>query len=128
MSGVLALQFFLVSSYAIEWCLAYKNLHEPVGMMLHQINAHACLGVSTFIVWNFIAAPTVGACLMFNSVIVWMKLLSYAHTNQDYRLSSKKKARGDTYHPANLAIIENLDQKDFGIEYPRYAIPTCKMA
>lgn len=56
---------------------------------------------------------------MLNAAIVWMKLLSYALANQDYRISSKKKD-GETHHKATLAIIENLDQDDMGIDYPRY--------
>ena len=56
---------------------------------------------------------------MLNAAIVWMKLISYALANQDYRLSAKKKD-GETHHQATLAIIENLDQDDMGIEYPRY--------
>lgn len=117
-TGMLALSLSLVFAFGIEWLLAYKKLYEPVGMMLHQINAHLSLAVSILIVWNFIGVPTIGACLMLNACIVWMKLLSYALANQDYRLSSKKK-EGENHHQATLSIIENLDQGDMGIEYPR---------
>ncbi len=108
----------MICAFAVEWLLAYKKLYEPVGIILHQINAHLSLVVSILIVWNFIGVPAIGACLMLNAAIVWMKLISYSHANQDYRLSAKKKD-GETHHQATLAIIENLDQDDMGIEYPR---------
>ena len=117
-TGMLALQFFMICAFGIEWLLAYCKLYEPIGMILHQINAHMSLVVSIFIVWNFIGVPAIGACLMLNAAIVWMKLISYFHANQDYRLSAKKQDR-ETHHQATLAIIENLDQEDMGIEYPR---------
>jgi len=115
---MLALSVSLVCAFVIEWLLAYKKLYEPVGMIMHQVNTHMSLAVSIFIVWNFIGIPAIGACLMFNAAIVWMKLISYAHANQDYRASSKKKD-GENHRQATLAIIENLDQDDMGIEYPR---------
>lgn len=118
-TGMLVLQCFMICAFAIEWLLAYEKLYEPLGMILHQINAHLSLAVSILIVWNFIGVPAVGACLMLNAAIVWMKLISYAHANQDYRHSTKKKD-GETHHQATLAIVENLDQDDMGIEYPRY--------
>jgi diacylglycerol O-acyltransferase-1 len=87
-------------------------------MILHQLNAHLSFAFSIMIVWNFIGVPAIGACLMLNSAIVWMKLLSYSHANQDYRLSSRKQDN-DVHHQNTLALIESLDQEDMGIEYPQ---------
>jgi hypothetical protein len=86
-------------------------------MILHQINAHCSLGLSIFIVWNFIDIPAVGGFLLGNGAITWMKLISYALANQDYRLCSRNKEE-DAHH-AMLAIIDNLDSNDLDIEYPR---------
>lgn len=86
-------------------------------MMLHQINAHSSLALCILIVWNFIEKPAVGGCLLLNASIVWMKLISYAHANQDYRHSVRTK--GEDTHHATLAIIDHLDSNDLDIEYPR---------
>jgi diacylglycerol O-acyltransferase-1 len=118
LTGILLLQLFLVAAFVIEWFLARKRLFEPVGMILHQINAHCSLAVCIFIVWNFIDTPYIGGCLLLNAAITWMKLISYALANQDYRLSANQKD-GDA-HQLTLAIIDNLDSDDLDIEYPRY--------
>jgi len=116
-TGMLLLQVALVLGFSIEWLLAHRKVYEPIGMILHQLNAHSSFGFIIMIVWNFIGVPTIAACLMLNAVIVWMKLLSYAHANQDYRLSSRKK-ENEVQHQNTLALIESLDQEDMGIEYP----------
>jgi diacylglycerol O-acyltransferase-1 len=116
LSGILVLQAFLVSAFCIEWLLATKRLPETVGMILHQLNAHTQFASCTFIVWNFIDQPPLGITLLLNAAITWMKLLSYAHANQDYRLFAGKDK--ETYYQTNLAIIDNLESSDFNIEYP----------
>lgn len=117
MTGMLMLQMFIITAYVIESLLSRKKLYESIGMMLHHINMHMSLVTSLFIVWNFIDTPAVGICLLMNASITWMKLISYALANQDYRLSANSK-EGDS-HQATLALIENLDSNDLDIQYPR---------
>lgn len=117
LSGMLALQAFVVSAFLIEWLLATKRLEDQVGIILHQLNAHSCFGLGIFIVWNFIDLPALGVSLMMTTAITWMKLLSYAHANQDYRFLSRKD--NDAFQ-TNLAIIDSLDTDDLHMEYPRY--------
>ena len=116
-AGMIMLQGFLVTAFIIEWLLSRKALYEPIGMILHHFNAHSSLACSIVIIWNHIETPAVGGCLMLNSIIIWMKLISYFLANEDYRLSSKSK-EGDS-HQATLALIDNLDSEDFDIAYPR---------
>jgi hypothetical protein len=117
LSGILVLHAFLVSAFFIEWLLATNRLEETVGMIMHQLNAHTCFGLGIFIVWNFIEQPALGLCLTMSAAIMWMKLLSYALANQDYRLLSRK---GKDAYQTTLAIIDNLDTDDLNMEYPRY--------
>lgn len=116
-SGCLLLLLFVVMGFAIEWMLGHKKMTESVGIILHQINAHSTLAISIAIVWNFIESPAAGAVLLGHATITWMKLLSYIHANEDYRLSVNKSG-GDT-HKATIALIENLDSGDEDITYPR---------
>ncbi len=55
--------------------------------------------------------------LMLHACITWMKLLSYVHANQDYRLSTEL----DTYK-ATLALIEDLDEDAERTHYPEYVV------
>jgi diacylglycerol O-acyltransferase 1 len=113
-SGLLATQVFLLVAFVTEWMLGKNGLYEPVGMIVHQLNAHASFAVSVFIVWNFIENPAVGGVLLLTGAITWMKLISYALANQDYRQSKGSKDNDR----AALAIIDNLDANDWNIEYP----------
>lgn len=117
LSGIVVLHVFLVTAFLIEWLLATRRLkNETIGFVLHQLNAHVCFGICVFIVWNFIDQPALGGFLLMNAAITWMKLISYAHANQDYRLLSRRDK--DAYQ-RNLAIIDSLDTHDIDIEYPR---------
>jgi hypothetical protein len=111
--GLLATQASLLVALFIEWMLGTHGLYEPVGMILHQLNAHISFAVSIFIVWNYIEKPAVGGVLLMVGAITWMKLISYALANQDYRHNKKKKEKD-----SSLAIIDNLDSSDWNIEYP----------
>lgn len=114
-SGFLLFQFFLMTTLFMERLLSKGILGESFGMMLHYTVAHACLIVSIAIVWNFVDNPAIGGTLMLHACITWMKLLSYIHANQDYRLSS---ADVDTYK-ATLALVEDLDEGDARTCYPK---------
>ena len=119
-SGMLVLQGALVCAFVIEWLLGVRRLYEPVGMILHHLNAHVSFGIVTYITWVFVANPAIGGCLMMNGAIVWMKILSYFHANEDYRLAAKAKAK-DTHSRSmeSLSIVDSLDQEDTDIQYPR---------
>eukprot|EP00934_Nitzschia_sp_Nitz4_P005227 Nitzschia sp. Nitz4//scaffold3_size479765//359709//362095//NITZ4_000149-RA/size479765-augustus-gene-1.619-mRNA-1//-1//CDS//3329550905//5217//frame0 len=116
-SGVLILQISIVLAFIIEYLLASRRLPDAFGMALHQLNAHGCFGIITFIVWNYIGTPALGGFLLFNTAILWLKLLSYAHANQDYRLSKFKHTK-ENQHSSLAAIVENLDRFDTEIDYP----------
>lgn len=113
-SGFLLFQVFIVITYMIELLLAKNVLKEGFGMFLHYFNAHCCMVVSIAVVWRLVENPAVGALLLIHGTITWMKLLSYAHANQDYRCSEDV----DTYK-ATLALVEDLDPGDANLSYPR---------
>lgn len=116
-SGFLLFQVFLLSSYFLERLLSKGILGEGIGMKLHYTVAHACLIVSIAIVWNLVDSPVFGGTLMLHACITWMKLLSYVHANQDYRLSTDV----DTYK-ATLALVEDLDEDAERTHYPEYVV------
>ena len=113
-SGFSLLLIFVLVALGIEKLLSQKRVNETVGMVLHHVNAHLTLATSMFIAWHFIHKPTVGAALLIHGTITWMKILSYALANEDYR-----NRRDVDAHKATLALIENLDGDDEDIMYPR---------
>ena len=113
-SGFAILFLFCLVTLVIEWLLGRKKLWNSVGSILHQLNAHGCLALTTFIVWNYIESPASGATLLFHAVIVWMKLISYAHANEDYRLSDDVDTQQTT-----LFLVKDLDSGASEIKYPQ---------
>lgn len=117
-SGFLLFQVFILMTYLVERLLSKRKLGERFGMLLHYTIAHSCLFVSIAVVWNFVDNPAIGGTLMLHACITWMKLLSYVHANQDYRLSAGDI---DTYK-ATLALLEDLDEGDAKTVYPKYVV------
>lgn len=109
LSGCLLQVLFVLVAFVIEWLLSRKRISGTVGVMMHQLNAHATLLVPSVIVWQYVDAPLVGGFILIHATITWMKLLSYAHANQDYRIND---------YQAGLALIEGLDLEDENIQYP----------
>lgn len=116
-SGFLLLGLFLAVTLGIEKLLSQDKVGERLGMSLHYLNAVLTLAVPLWIVWHLVDEPAIGAVLLLNATIVWMKIISYLHANEDYRLSRKNK---DTDHRnADLTMIENLDREEMNITYPQ---------
>jgi diacylglycerol O-acyltransferase-1 len=102
---------FTIITFGIEWLLSRKKLNETLGMMLHYMNAHSTLAISVWIVWTSLSMPpAIGAILLLHATMTWMKLISYAHANEDYRLSSAAKD--------SLRLVENVDLDESNITYP----------
>ena len=111
-SGLLIVQAFIVGAYLIEKSLSKGWVGNRFGTLLHILNTNACLGVVSAIVWYLIDQPIVGALLVLQATITWLKLISYAHANHDYRGTSL-----DT-HKATLALISDLDAEGLARTYP----------
>jgi diacylglycerol O-acyltransferase 1 len=116
-AGFLLQLLFVVFGFLIEWLMSRRKLHPTIGNMLHQINAHSALCIPVGIVWRWIDNPAVGAVLLLHAAITWMKLLSYAHANEDYRLNAASPSGRDNIR-ASLALVENLDPDEANIMYP----------
>ncbi|GKY96977.1 hypothetical protein MPSEU_000656600 [Mayamaea pseudoterrestris] len=117
-SGFVLQLAFLMTAFGIEWGLAQNRVNEWIGMILHYINAHCAFFVPLCIVWHLIDSPTIGAALLLHATITWMKLVSYAAANEDYRLSCRTK-EGARSLKASLALVESLDAADENIVYPQ---------
>lgn len=109
-SGFLLQLVFITIAFCIEWLLGHKKIPNTWGMLLHHLNAHSALVFPLLIVWTLIDKPPIGAVLLLHATITWMKLLSYALANEDYRTSQDSSM---------LALIEDLDPADAETRYPQ---------
>jgi len=110
---LLIVQAFVVAAYLIEKMLSHGWISNWLGILLHVVNTNASLGVVLAIIWYLIDHPVIGAILVLQSTITWLKLISYVHANYDYRTMSKDK------HQAMLALVKDLDPVDSNITYPQ---------
>jgi len=110
-SGLLVVQAFVVGAYVIEKALSKGLVSMWFGMLLHFINTNATLVVVVMIVWYHIQHPIVGAGLIMQATITWMKLISYVHANNDYHQNLAT-------HKATLALVKDLDEEGLNISYP----------
>lgn len=113
-SGFLLQVLFVLVAFGIEWLLSCSFVSNTVGMVLHHLNAHSAWGIPLYIVWNHIHKPATGAILLLHATITWLKLLSYAHANEDYRKRKDDKEDGSTL----LGLVENLDPAEANVSYP----------
>lgn len=113
LTGVALLLGFTFMSYCIEVILSRKYVNEWCGMSLHVVNSNLALIIPAWICWEFIDRPAVGAILLIHATITWMKLISYAHANSDYRTAPES-------HKATIALLKDLDVEPHEIAYPMY--------
>jgi hypothetical protein len=72
--GCLLQIVFILTTYVIEYLLGTNRIKsEFFGMTLHHINAHGSIITTIWIVWNYINRPPVGAVLLMQGTITWMK-------------------------------------------------------
>ena len=113
LSGFGFLFIFVNFAYSIELFTSRKVWAEWFGVFLHIINSFSALIFPTAIVWYKMDSVIGGVILVMCAVILWMKLISYAHANADYR-----------NHPERCAIkssdfIQNVDEESRAVTYPK---------
>mmetsp|Transcript_5189 Transcript_5189/g.6345 ORF Transcript_5189/g.6345 Transcript_5189/m.6345 type:complete len:744 (+) Transcript_5189:121-2352(+) len=108
------IHIFILCSYAIERSLVTSLISEKIGMTMHVLNCAASLIVPSCIIWYFLSSPIIGAMLMMQSIITWMKLISYAHANSDYRTNKHVDSHGSLD-----ALISDLDPRESRLAYPK---------
>jgi diacylglycerol O-acyltransferase-1 len=130
LSGLLIVQAFIVGAYSIEKILCQRQyIGEYVGLALHFINTNSALGVVILIVWYLIEHPIVGAILIMQATITWLKLISYVHANYDHRLTMMSSSSSTENNNKNnigtgpnnmqqLALVKDLDPCDTKLVYP----------
>ncbi|XP_022154718.1 diacylglycerol O-acyltransferase 1A [Momordica charantia] len=97
----LSLPVFPLSAFLVEKFAVQKYISEPVIIFLHIIITTAAVLYPVFMILRFDSAVLSGVTLMLFACIVWLKLVSYAHTNHDMRAVSKSVDEGDVL-PSSL--------------------------
>ncbi|GAV81410.1 MBOAT domain-containing protein, partial [Cephalotus follicularis] len=91
----LTLPIFPLTAFVVEKLVQQKCISEPVVVFLHFIITTAAILYPVFMILNCDSAVLSGVTLMLFTCIVWLKLVSYAHTNYDMRALAKSADKGD---------------------------------
>lgn len=110
--GLVLLNAFVIVAYVVESQLSRGVLSQRLGIALHVINTNAALLVPMWLVWFEIQSPLNGSILMMCATILWMKLISYVHANNDYRHFPERSNQTST------SFIQNIDESSKELCYP----------
>ncbi|CAL5039036.1 unnamed protein product [Urochloa decumbens] len=102
----LTLPIFPLVAFMAEKLIRRKLIGEHVVILLHIIITTSVIVYPVVVILKCDSAVLSGFVLMFLASIMWMKLVSYAHTNYDIRVLSKSTEKGAAY--GNYVDPENM--------------------
>ncbi|TKW22783.1 hypothetical protein SEVIR_4G250800v4 [Setaria viridis] len=102
----LTLPIFPLIAFMAEKMIRRKLIGEHVVILLHIIVTTSVIVYPVVVILKCDSAVLSGFVLMFLASIMWMKLVSYAHTNYDIRVLSKSTLKGASY--GNHVDPENM--------------------
>lgn len=85
----------IMLNYSIEKVASKINISERYIFIVNFIVGTFNIIMPCYWVWTSKAHPTANLVYIFQSVIMWMKLISYAHANKDLRVANRKNKRLD---------------------------------
>ncbi|KAH7290991.1 hypothetical protein KP509_30G071900 [Ceratopteris richardii] len=107
----LSLPLLALCSYAVEKMRIYFHIPESIMSLLHFVISTSSILYPVYIIMRVQPALIFGINLMLFSITYWMKLVSYAHTNYDFRCfrqeNDKDEAISDAQHsnyPQNISL------------------------
>ncbi|XP_042474705.1 diacylglycerol O-acyltransferase 1-2-like [Zingiber officinale] len=85
----LTLALFPLGAFLVEKMAWRKFISAPLVITLHLMITTSAIFYPVFVILRCDSAVLSGFLLMFIASIVWLKLVSYAHTNYDIRMLSR---------------------------------------
>ncbi|CAL9122257.1 unnamed protein product [Musa acuminata var. zebrina] len=91
----LTLPLFSLGAFLIEKLAWHKFITEPLAISLHVMCTTTAISYPVYVILRCDSAVLSGFTLMFFACIVWLKLVSFAHTNYDMRTIVKSSDKED---------------------------------
>lgn len=108
----LTLPAFPLGAFMVEKLAQHKFISEPLIISLHLLIPTAEILYPVIVILRCDSAVLSGIALMLFASVVWLKLVSYAHTNYDMRTLSKSvNKQEDAY--SNCPEIDGLKVVSF---------------
>ena len=105
--------FSILISYSLEHFSSKNLVSEKVLLVVSFIIGTLNIVLPCLWVWN--SKPNAGASMiyLFQSIIIWMKLISYAHANRDLRIKWQEEKAAKKNKEKNEVLDENAKPHDF---------------
>ena len=113
--GIIILNVGILLTFTLESILSTKKSFSKNLMLLHYTLAHTFgIILPMTIIWYTIDNPFVGGFYLVHSTVIWMKLLSYIHANEDYRTQPSDHIQ------SGFALVSHLDEDEIPkLSYPQ---------
>ncbi|KAJ0977461.1 hypothetical protein J5N97_012935 [Dioscorea zingiberensis] len=115
---------FPLAAFVVEKLAWNKLISEPVVILLHVLLVTAELVYPVYMISRSDSAVLSGLVLMLFTIIVWLKLVSYTHTNYDLRNFSDSVGKNDYTQGVSfqsLAYFMVAPTLCYQLSYPRTA-------
>ncbi|XP_027071241.2 diacylglycerol O-acyltransferase 1A [Coffea eugenioides] len=104
----LSLLVLPLASFFVEKLVQKKYISEPVVVILHIIISTTAILYPVVVILRCDSVVLSGVNLMLCACVVWLKLISYAHTNYDMRAVAKSLEKGE--------VLPNYLNTDFSYD------------
>ncbi|KAJ6805036.1 diacylglycerol O-acyltransferase 1 isoform X2 [Iris pallida] len=108
----LSLSAFPLCAFLVEKLAWRKLISEPLVILLHIIITTSEILYPIFVILRCDSAVLFGLALMLCASVVWLKLVSYAHSNCDLRTLSNSVDKVDV--PSNCMDLDSSQGVSFG--------------
>ncbi|XP_030487910.1 diacylglycerol O-acyltransferase 1B isoform X1 [Cannabis sativa] len=120
----LTLPLFPLAAFTVEKFVQKKYIYEPVVVFLHVIISTTAILCPVFVILRCDSAVLSGYALMMLACIVWLKLVSYAHSSYDMRALSRLIEKGEVL-PSSLNVDYNYNVSLKSLAYFMVAPTLC---
>ncbi|XP_054806968.1 diacylglycerol O-acyltransferase 1A-like isoform X1 [Prosopis cineraria] len=108
----LSLAVFPLAAFVVDKLAQKKHVPEPVVVLLHVTITSAAVLYPVLVILRCDSAFLSGVTLMLLACIVWLKLVSYAHTNYDIRALARSIEKEEALpNTLNIECQSNVSLK-----------------
>ncbi|XWS17429.1 hypothetical protein CRYUN_Cryun33cG0066700 [Craigia yunnanensis] len=93
-----------LAAFVVEKFVQRSYISEPVAVFLHVIISTTAVLYPVIVILRCDSAFLSGVALILFACIVWLKLVSYAHTNNDMRALAKSAEKGSAEHSYDVSF------------------------
>jgi hypothetical protein len=97
----------ILLNFSLEkFCASFpQKVNEKVVFLLNFLVGSFNILVPCYFVWTSKGNPGINLLYLFQSIIIWMKLISYSHANKDLRRATRKQKKVDSASGKGNPII-----------------------